>query len=71
MFDGAIPYAVGKLADYLKEGMTDFIIDYTTAFPILAVISLGVYALVGMISKRLANLGVVGVFLYGSLVIIA
>lgn len=70
MFDGPVTYGIKKLTDHLQEGMIDFVVDFITVFPILAVVSLGVYALVGMLSKRLANAGVMGVFVYGALVII-
>lgn len=56
-------------ADKLKEGMTDIIANYITAFPILIGVSIGVYALISIFSKKLANLGVIGVFLYGGLIV--
>lgn len=71
MFDGAVPYMAGKITDYLKESAINFIVDYITVFPLLAAISIGVYALISMISRRLASLGVIGVFIYGALVVIA
>lgn len=63
-------------AEYGLEWITDqfitgFVSNLIIAFPILVGVSIGVYALVQMFSKRLASLGVVGVFLYGSLIIIA
>lgn len=52
----------------IKEGMTDILVEYISAIPILAGVSIGVYALLAMISKTFAKLGVVGVFGYGFLI---
>lgn len=73
MFDFKSPAAYGLdwITDKLKEGMADFLVDFIGAFPILIGVSLGVYALVSMISSKLAKMGVVGVFVYGALVVIA
>lgn len=49
----------------------DFVTDYILAFPILIGVSIGVYALCSMVSKKLASLGVVGVFVYGALIVVA
>ncbi|MBT2599068.1 MULTISPECIES: hypothetical protein [unclassified Oceanobacillus] len=54
----------------IKNGATDLVINYIESLPILLGVAIGVYALTGMISKTLANLGVVAVFLYGAFVII-
>ena len=58
------------LVDKIKSGMTDHLMEYVSAFPILIGVSIGVYALLGMFSKTLAKIGVVGVFIYGGFVVI-
>lgn len=63
-------YAWEWIADKLKDGITEMATDYVTAFPIMVGVSIGVYALVSMFNKRLAKMGVVGVFAYGALVVI-
>ncbi|MFD2209358.1 hypothetical protein ACFSMW_06510 [Virgibacillus halophilus] len=57
--------------DKIKSGFADIAADYITAFPIMVGVSIAVYALVSMFSSKLAKLGVVGVFAYGALVVIA
>jgi len=56
--------------DKLKEGMASILTDYISAFPILIGVSIGVYALVSMFSSKLAKMGVIGVFVYGALLVI-
>jgi len=58
------------IVNKLKEGASNLLAEYISALPIILGVSLGVYALLGMISKTLAKLGVVGVFLYGALIVI-
>lgn len=53
--------AAGEAANILADVLTS---------PALIVLSIGVYALLQMFSKKLAKLGVVGVFIYGSLSIL-
>lgn len=53
----------------IKSGATEIAVDYITALPIVLGVSIGVYALLGMINKTLAKLGVVGVFLYGATIV--
>nr|BDD44100.1 hypothetical protein 1 [Bacillaceae bacterium] len=62
-------WGIEKITDNLKEGMADFAADYISAFPILIGVSIGVYALISMFSSKLAKMGVIGVFLYGALII--
>lgn len=69
-FNGPIPVLVEKVGEKIKEGIADIAVDYISAIPIMLGVSIGVYALISMISRRLANLGVVGVFLYGALIVI-
>jgi len=58
------------LVDKMKSGLTDMALDYISALPILLGVSIGVYALLSMFSKRLASLGVFGVLGYGVLIVI-
>ena len=53
----------------IKEGATDLLAEYISVLPILLGVAIGVYALVGMISKTLARLGVAGVLGYGVLIV--
>jgi hypothetical protein len=50
------------------NGIEHFIADYISVFPILAVIALGVFAFGNMLSRSIAKLGVIGVFILGGLV---
>ncbi len=54
----------------IKSGATDIAADYLSALPILIGVSIGVYALLQMISKTLAKFGVVGVFVYGASIVL-
>lgn len=70
MFDFKSPAEYGL--DWITDKLiSDFVTDFIAAFPILIGVSIGVYALVSMVSSKLAKVGVVGVFLYGALVVIA
>lgn len=51
----------------IGEGLSHWITDFISVFPLLAVISVGVFALINMFSRSLAKLGVIGVFLLGAL----
>lgn len=61
-------YGLDWITDKL---INDFVTDLIAVFPILIGMSVGVYALLSMLSKRLANAGVIGVFVYGALIVIA
>jgi hypothetical protein len=52
------------------NGIEHFIADYISAFPLLAVVSLGVFGLCNMFSRSLAKLGVIGTFILGGLAIL-
>lgn len=54
----------------IKEGMTEIAIDYISAIPILAGVSIGVYALCSMFSRGLAKLAVIAIFGYGFLIVL-
>lgn len=55
---------------FIDKWIEGLLNDFIAAFPIMVVMSFGVYILLGMISKSLAKLGVLGVWIYGALVII-
>lgn len=54
----------------IKEGASEIAVSYIESLPILLGVSIGVYALLNMISRSLAKLGVLGVFLYGGLIVV-
>ena len=54
----------------IKSGIADIAVDYISVLPILAGVSIAVYALCSMFSKSFAKLAVVFVFGYGLLIII-
>jgi hypothetical protein len=56
--------------DQIKDFFIDLAVDFVTVTPILAGVSIGVYALVGMVSKGFARLSVAGVFGYGAILVI-
>ncbi|GGN65572.1 hypothetical protein [Oceanobacillus indicireducens] len=66
--------STGFVTEYIlnkiKSGATDIAVNYISALPIMIGVSIGVYALLNMISKTLAKFGVVGVFVYGALIVI-
>ncbi len=59
----------GKVAEVTVDTAADFIADFALAFPIIAVVSAGVYAFIAMLSKSAAKWGVVGTFIYGALML--
>jgi len=67
---GPAIHGVEWISEKIKSGMTDILADYITVIPILIGVSIPVYALLNMISKSLAKLGVVTVFIYGWLVVV-
>ena len=73
MIDIKNPVGLGVewAADQFKSVLAAFLADFITVIPVLLGVSIGMYALLGMISERLAKLGVVGVFIYGGLLVIA
>jgi murein DD-endopeptidase MepM/ murein hydrolase activator NlpD len=61
----------GFLFDKLIQSRIEhFIADFIVSLPILVGVSLAVWALLNMVSSRLATAGVVGVFLIGGLVLL-
>jgi len=58
------------LENKIKEGVANFASDFLAALPIVVGVSVAVYALVSMISSKLAKMGVAVVFIYGALVVI-
>jgi|GEM_PF-3942152 len=67
MFEEPVTYGLEKITERLLGG---FVTDFLAAFPILIGVSIGVYALISMISSKLAKTGVAGVFLYGTLIVL-
>lgn len=55
----------------VKSGVTDMVVSYIEGLPIMLGVSIGVYALLSMISKTFAKLGVVFVFAYGAVIVVA
>lgn len=58
-----------KATNWITNGFTDWLLDYITALPALAVVCVGVYSLCRMFSKTVAKWAVIGVLLYGALII--
>lgn len=58
-----------KLTEFTIDGFTDYLADFALAFPIIAVVSCGVYALINMFSKGAAKWGAIGTVIYGLLII--
>lgn len=59
-----------KVSEVTVDVAADFITDFALAFPIIAVVSAGVYAFVAMLSKDAAKWGAIGTFIYGALMLI-
>lgn len=59
-----------KLTDIFVAGLESIAVKIIIGLPIMAGVAIGVYALTSMFSKTLARYGVIGVFIYGSLVAI-
>lgn len=57
-----------KIKEFFTSGIESMAYDIIAGLPIMVGVSVAVYALVSMMSKRLAKLGVIGVFIYGSFV---
>ena len=51
----------------IGEGLSHWVTDFISVFPILAVVSIGVFGLINMFSRSLAKFGVIGVFILGAL----
>ena len=62
------------LGEHIAKGVIDAFVDslpgIVTAFPILAVVSGGVYALLNMLNKRLAKFGAFCTVVYGVIVVL-
>lgn len=59
----------GKFAEITIDGAVNFSADLALAFPIIAIVSGGVYALLNMVSKRIAKLGAIATMIYGVLIV--
>lgn len=64
---GWIGHEITKLT---VSGVTNFFSHFLVALPALAVISCGVYFCVGMVNKKLAKWGVIGVLGYGAFLVL-
>lgn len=54
-----------KVSGLAVDNIVDFIADFALAFPVIAVVGAGVYALVNMVSKGAAKWGAIGTVVYG------
>jgi Peptidase family M23 len=54
----------------LGPGLEHFVSNYLSAFPFLAVVSIGVFAVLNMFSRSFAKLGVIGTFILGGIALI-
>lgn len=54
-----------KFTEFTIDGFTDYFADFALAFPVIAIVSGGVYALVNMFSKGAAKWGAIGTVIYG------
>ena len=68
--DAPITIVTDWITNKIQTSATELMLGYVTVLPIMIVVSIGVYVLLNMISSKLANLGVAGVFIYGFLVIL-
>lgn len=59
----------GKVAEITLDGVVNYVADLALAFPILAIVGGSVYALLNMVSRRLASFGAVGTLLYGIIIL--
>jgi murein DD-endopeptidase MepM/ murein hydrolase activator NlpD len=71
--DGPLIRLEGWLGEKIREvtfdGVTDYLADFIVAFPIIAVVGGGVYALLNMFSKGAARWGVIATVVYGLFII--
>ncbi|WP_339145466.1 MULTISPECIES: M23 family metallopeptidase [unclassified Sutcliffiella] len=58
------------VGDFIHSGIHNWIADFILTLPILLTVGLGVWALLGMMSKRLAELGFTLVLISGGLMLI-
>lgn len=67
-------WMMGKIGEKIKEGTTEFALDFVTDFlsvlPIVLVFGFGVFILLRMFSKTLANWGLFGVILYSAFIVL-
>lgn len=59
-----------EISQITFNGVTHFLSHFLVAFPSLAVISCGMYFFIGMVNKKLAKWGVIGVLGYGAFLIL-
>ncbi|WP_223592770.1 M23 family metallopeptidase [Neobacillus bataviensis] len=58
-----------KVSEITIDGFTDYLADFIVAFPVIAVVSGGVYALVRILSKGGATWAAIGTMIYGLLIV--
>jgi len=58
------------IGDFLKTGIQDWIAEFISVLPILVAVGVGVWALINMMSSRLANIGFTLVILSGGLMLL-
>jgi hypothetical protein len=62
-------WAYGKVSEVTADVVADFMSDFALAFPFLAVVGGGVYALLNMFSKDAAKWGAIATVVYGLIII--
>lgn len=62
-----LPSFKETIVDFLQSGLQDWIMDFMYALPVIGVVGMGVWGLLGMISKKLAGIGFTLVLLCGAL----
>lgn len=70
MMDAPVTIVTDWITNKIQSGAADILADYISAAPIMIGVAIGVYALLNMISSKLANIGCVGVFLYGGIIVL-
>jgi murein DD-endopeptidase MepM/ murein hydrolase activator NlpD len=58
-----------KFTEITVDGFTDYLADFAVAFPVIAVVSGGVYALINMFSSGAAKWGAIATVVYGLFII--
>ncbi|MGD6831446.1 M23 family metallopeptidase [Sutcliffiella halmapala] len=66
----SLPSIKEWIGDFIQSGIHEWIGDFILVLPILLTVGLGVWALLGMISKRLAGLGFTLVLISGATLIL-
>lgn len=67
--EGYVTKGLNWIGEKVTGEVAEILVDVLTS-PVIVVLSIGVYALLQMFSRRLAKMGVIGVFIYGALVVL-